>query len=92
MTSLDLIKLYTVTGPRFVLADKWADTTKETLATYTKDGQRVHDLDSPYYRRKHAENCMFGFIHRENLSPTKKAAIEKREQIYRELFPTLYEV
>lgn len=84
-----LIRLYTDTAGHYISAHEWAKG-KEHVTALTKDGERIHDLQTPYYQRKRAENPFYGFIHRDNLGPTKKEAIEKREAIYKELYPSIY--
>ena len=91
MKETNLIKLYTVHGPCYVLAEKWAARSNgRLLAMFTKDGQKIHELYTPHYIRMRAKNCLYGYVHPENLSLTKKEAVEKSEAIYRELFPSLY--
>jgi hypothetical protein len=80
-----LIKLFTFDSSHLISALNWADISKTLLQSYTKDGERIQDLDTPYYIRKRRGNPFYGIIHRDNLATSKKQAIANREAIYQEL-------
>ena len=87
MNADKLVKMFTVDGPLYVLQSA-LDGTKELLVTHNRKGERLTDWNTTKKQRESMGH--FGVVHRENLSVSKKAAIEKREAIYRELFPSLY--
>jgi hypothetical protein len=82
LNSDKLIKLSTFDSSHLISALDWSDTSKTLLHSYTKDGERIQDLDTPYYIRKRRQNPFYGIIHRDNLATSKKQAIANREAIY----------
>ena len=82
-TKSEFITLYSAYKKHRIMRKDW-EGAKTILVVYNQHGDRVNG----YYSE--GEGC-HGLIHRENLSLTKAAAIEKSESIWREQFPPLYE-
>jgi hypothetical protein len=80
----EFITLYTVDKRCRILREDWENPAKTILVEYNQFGKRVDQYWTSAGGR-------LGLVHRDNLSPTRVEAIEKREAIYRELFPSLYQ-